>query len=229
MAIAIPTMAPIPEIGWGWLQESSLSFQNNPCSQVGLFTSTFSSNRNSISTKPSSQRCKIQFVIFTIQFTINPLAILITSAKKSVSFSPIIPIIKFVAVGISKSRSGEFSCQFGNFVSSVCSDSNKGSFFQSAFQFWFWFGWAARAIKQNKYITYIIVLLYNSLNKYLNYQPHPRLENMAFHFLNSNDLPLDLLKPNRYIKLMPCPSMWPKQFWLVQNCFGLTKFIWTWP
>ena len=29
--------------------------------------------------------------------------------------------------------------------------------------------------------------------------------------------------------LMPCPSMWPKQFWSVQNGFGLTKLIWTWP
>ena len=29
--------------------------------------------------------------------------------------------------------------------------------------------------------------------------------------------------------LMHCPSMWPKQFWLVQNGFGLTKLIWTWP
>ena len=28
---------------------------------------------------------------------------------------------------------------------------------------------------------------------------------------------------------MPCPSMWPKQFWLVQNGFGLTRLIWTWP
>ena len=28
---------------------------------------------------------------------------------------------------------------------------------------------------------------------------------------------------------MPCPSMWPKQFWSIQNGFGLTKFIWTWP
>ena len=23
--------------------------------------------------------------------------------------------------------------------------------------------------------------------------------------------------------------MWPKLFWSVQNCFGLTKLIWTWP
>ena len=28
---------------------------------------------------------------------------------------------------------------------------------------------------------------------------------------------------------MPCPSMWPKQFWSVQSGFGLTKLIWTWP
>ena len=28
--------------------------------------------------------------------------------------------------------------------------------------------------------------------------------------------------------LMPCPSIWPKQFWSVQNGFGLTKLIWTW-
>ena len=28
---------------------------------------------------------------------------------------------------------------------------------------------------------------------------------------------------------MPCPSMWPKQFWSVQNGFHLTKLIWTWP
>ena len=28
---------------------------------------------------------------------------------------------------------------------------------------------------------------------------------------------------------MPCPSMWPKPFWLVQNGFGLTKFIWSRP
>ena len=26
-------------------------------------------------------------------------------------------------------------------------------------------------------------------------------------------------------KLMPCPPMWPKQFWSVQNGFGLTKMI----
>ena len=29
--------------------------------------------------------------------------------------------------------------------------------------------------------------------------------------------------------LMLCPSMWPKQFSSVQNGFGLTKLIWTWP
>ena len=29
--------------------------------------------------------------------------------------------------------------------------------------------------------------------------------------------------------LMPCPSMWPKQFWSVQIGFGLTKLLWTWP
>ena len=28
---------------------------------------------------------------------------------------------------------------------------------------------------------------------------------------------------------MPCPSMWPKQFWSVQNGFGLTKLIWSRP
>ena len=28
---------------------------------------------------------------------------------------------------------------------------------------------------------------------------------------------------------MPCPYMWPKQFLLVQNGFGPTKLIWTWP
>ena len=28
---------------------------------------------------------------------------------------------------------------------------------------------------------------------------------------------------------MPCPSMWPKQFWSVQKGFGLTKLIWNWP
>ena len=35
----------------------------------------------------------------------------------------------------------------------------------------------------------------------------------------------------RYVTftLMPCPSMWPKQFWSVQNGIGLTKLIWTWP
>jgi len=27
--------------------------------------------------------------------------------------------------------------------------------------------------------------------------------------------------------LMPCPSISPKQFWSVQNGFGLTKLIWT--
>ena len=36
------------------------------------------------------------------------------------------------------------------------------------------------------------------------------------------------------IAKMPCPSMWPKQFWLVQNGFGLTKLdltimIWSRP
>ena len=30
-------------------------------------------------------------------------------------------------------------------------------------------------------------------------------------------------------KQMPCPCMWPKQFCSVQNGFGLTKLIWTWP
>ena len=29
--------------------------------------------------------------------------------------------------------------------------------------------------------------------------------------------------------IVPCPSMWQKQFWLVQNGFGLTKLIWTSP
>ena len=28
---------------------------------------------------------------------------------------------------------------------------------------------------------------------------------------------------------MPCPSMWPKQFWSVQNDFGPTKLIWSRP
>ena len=28
-----------------------------------------------------------------------------------------------------------------------------------------------------------------------------------------------------YKKLMPCPSMWPKQFWSVQNGFGHEQFI----
>ena len=39
-----------------------------------------------------------------------------------------------------------------------------------------------------------------------------------------------------YKKLMPCPSKSPKQFWSVQNGFGLTKIdlvptimIWSWP
>ena len=32
---------------------------------------------------------------------------------------------------------------------------------------------------------------------------------------------------DRHKTVMPCPSLWPKQFWLVQNDFGLTKLIWT--
>jgi hypothetical protein len=27
---------------------------------------------------------------------------------------------------------------------------------------------------------------------------------------------------------MPCPSMWPKQFWLVQNGFGWSKMVLVW-
>ena len=55
-------------------------------------------------------------------------------------------------------------------------------------------------------------------------------------FISPNDFP-SLLTLNTHngaksflkLHLLPCPSMWPKQFWSVQNGFGLTKLIWTWP
>ena len=47
--------------------------------------------------------------------------------------------------------------------------------------------------------------------------------------LTSSGIPPKVWISKQAFILMPYPSMWPKQFWSVQNGFGLTKLIWTWP
>ena len=56
------------------------------------------------------------------------------------------------------------------------------------------------------------------------------MKSTLYYFFCAHVYPISrwLSYPSNY-HLMPCPSMWPKQFWSVQNGFGLTKLIWTLP
>ena len=68
-------------------------------------------------------------------------------------------------------------------------------------------------LKDFKFLGFVMEQIYKN-NSRKNCQDYFMTANLFFLFT---------------VILMPCPSMWPKQFWLVQNDFGLTKLIWTWP
>jgi len=97
---------------------------------------TFSNDTEIITSKPAMMWCKFQLIILTIQPGINPVAIFSFSAKKSIYFSPTVPLLVAVSsIAISVARTAKPTRKFSQLVGSVSSCSNHSSLFKVRFCF----------------------------------------------------------------------------------------------